>query len=193
MDEPVSYGSLKYPEQPVNLPSNRNTKQNMVRTRWRIRYRIWVLNMYFHLPGSSFRGLHDSLVNHNRNQEPEMIMGTHEAIVLAMAHGYAKASGQTALAIVHDLVGLMTGSVGVYDIWCDRVPVLILGGSGPHDPARRRYIDWAHTASMQSDLVKPFCKWTHETANIESLHSTPFLKANKLSSTVPKRPDLCLY
>ena len=161
MVEPIEYGSLKYPETPVNLQANQPKAEYgsdiLAETLQQMGFKH-----VFLLPGSSFRGLHDSLVNHTRNQDPEMIMCTHEAIVLAMAHGYAKASGATALAIVHDLVGLMTGSVGVYDAWCDRAPVLILGGSGPFDPENRRYIDWVHTASMQSNLVKPFAKWTDE-------------------------------
>jgi acetolactate synthase-1/2/3 large subunit len=186
MSDPINYGSMKYPETPVNLPANQSKAEFgsdvMAET---------VQNMGFKhvfvLPGSSFRGLHDSLVNHNRNQDPEMIMGSHEAVVLAMAHGYAKAGGETSLAIIHDLVGLMTGSVSVYDIWCDRVPVMILGGSGPYDPAQRRYIDWTHTASMQSDLVKPFCKWTDEPLTLQSTVDS-LLKAGKISGTAPKGP-----
>jgi len=116
-----------------------------------------------------------------------MIMGTHEANVMSMALGYAKASSETALVILHDLVGLMTGSVGVYDAWCDRAPVLILGGSGPMDPEMRRYIDWVHTASTQSDLVKPFAKWTDEPLSLQSTIDS-FLKAAKISATAPKGP-----
>lgn len=114
-------------------------------------------------------------------------MGAHEAVVLAMAHGYAKASGRTALAVVHDLVGLMCGTISIYDIWCDRVPVMVLGGSGPHDPAQRRYIDWVHTASMQSDLVKPFTKWTDEPLTLQSTVDS-VLRANKISASSPAGP-----
>ena len=186
MAKPVNYGSMKYPETPVNLQANQPKAEFgsdiLAETLQEMGFKH-----VFLLPGSSFRGLHDSLVNHTRNQDPEMIMCTHEAIVMSMAHGYAKASGQTALAIVHDLVGLMTGSVGVYDAWCDRAPVLILGGSGPFDPEKRRYIDWVHTASMQSDLIKPFAKWTDEPLTLQSTIDS-LLRAGKISATAPKGP-----
>jgi acetolactate synthase-1/2/3 large subunit len=79
------------------------------------------------------------------------------------------------------------GSVGVYDAWCDRVPVLILGGSGPFDPEKRRFIDWVHTASMQSDLVKPFAKWTDEPLTLQSTIDS-ILRAAKISGTAPMGP-----
>jgi len=191
MSDPISYGSMRYPETPVNLPANQSKAEYgsdvMADT-----LRNMGFKHVFVLPGSSFRGLHDSLVNHNRNQGPEMIMGSHEAVVVSMAHGYAKAAGETSLALIHDLVGLMTGTVSVYNIWCDRTPVLILGGSGPFDPAQRRPIDWTHTASMQSDLVKPFCKWTDEPLTLQSSVDS-LLKANKIAGTAPKGPAyICL-
>ena len=88
-------------------------------------------------PGSSFRGLHDSLVNY-AGDEMQMIECPHEKIAVALAHGYAKATGRPMGVILHDLVGLMQGTMGVYYAYIDRVPVLVLGGSGPADHSRRR-------------------------------------------------------
>ena len=45
-------------------------------------------------PGSSFRGLHESLINYGENKSPEFMTCTHEEVSAAMAHGYAKASGK---------------------------------------------------------------------------------------------------
>ncbi|NQV56030.1 MAG: thiamine pyrophosphate-binding protein [Rhodospirillales bacterium] len=186
MNDSINYGSMKYPETPVNLPANQSKAEYGSDVMADMLSAMGFKHIFL-LPGSSFRGLHDSLVNHTRNQNPEMIMCTHEAVVMSMAHGYAKASGKTSLAIIHDLVGLMTGSVGVFDAWCDRVPILVLGGSGPFDPAKRRYIDYVHTASMQSDLVKNFVKWTDEPLTLQSTLDS-FLKAAKVSATAPKGP-----
>src|SRR6201991_4937222 len=106
-------------------------------------------------PGSSCRGLHDSLVNRGGNTDPQLLLCLHEEIAVSLAHGYAKGSGQVGVAAVHDLVGLMHASMAVYDAFCDRVPLLVLGGSGPVDPALRRPIDWAHSATTQAELVRP--------------------------------------
>ena len=43
-------------------------------------------------PGSSFRGLHDSLVNHGGNADPQLLLCLHEVVAVAMAHGWAKAT-----------------------------------------------------------------------------------------------------
>lgn len=52
-------------------------------------------------PGASFRGMHDSLVH---GQGPELIMTLFEGVNIAIAHGYAKATGKPMAAFVHDLV-----------------------------------------------------------------------------------------
>jgi acetolactate synthase-1/2/3 large subunit len=113
-------------------------------------------------PGSSFRGLHDSLVNYGGNADPQLLLCLHEEIAVSVAHGYAKATNGLAVAAVHDLVGLMHASMAVYDAFCDRAPVLVLGGSGPADPAARRPIDWVHSATTQAQLVRDFVVWDAE-------------------------------
>ena len=45
-------------------------------------------------PGASYRGLHDSLVNHIGNASPQMLLCLHEETAVAIAHGYAKVTGQ---------------------------------------------------------------------------------------------------
>jgi acetolactate synthase-1/2/3 large subunit len=138
-------------------------------------------------PGSSFRGLHDSVVNHLGNERPEFVLTTHEMIAVGMAHGYSKASGEPSLCILHNLVGLMNGSMGVFNAFCDQVPMLLLGGSGPADPAERRFIDWAHTANTQGDLVRSYVKWTDEPATLDAAMSS-ILAAQRKALTAPYGP-----
>ena len=45
-------------------------------------------------PGASYRGLHDSLVNLLGNRDPQMLLCLHEEHAVAIAHGYAKATGR---------------------------------------------------------------------------------------------------
>src|SRR5471030_1811615 len=96
-------------------------------------------------PGASFRGLHDSIVNHLGNANPQMLLCLHEEAAVAIAHGYAKVAGRPMGAIVHSNVGLMHATMAIFNAWCDRVPVLVLGATGPVDAAKRRpWIDWIH-------------------------------------------------
>ncbi|MEK7341611.1 MAG: thiamine pyrophosphate-binding protein, partial [Candidatus Binatota bacterium] len=82
-------------------------------------------------PGATFRGIHDSIVNYGGNYKPEVIFCCHEEISVAVAHGYAKAKGKPMVAIVHNIVGLQHASMAIFNAWIDRVPVIVLGGTGP--------------------------------------------------------------
>lgn len=118
-------------------------------------------------PGASFRGLHDSIVNYLGNEGPTMIVCNHEEVAVAVAHGYAKVTGRAMAAAVHSTVGLMHATMTIFCAWCDRAPVLILGGTGPMDAtARRPWIDWIHTAHEQGELVRDFTKWEHQPASV---------------------------
>ena len=79
-------------------------------------------------PGATYRGLHDSLVNYG-GRSPELILTTHEEIAVALAHGYAKAAGRPMAAVVHDIVGLQHASMAIFNAFCDRAPVLVLGAT----------------------------------------------------------------
>lgn len=138
-------------------------------------------------PGSSFRGLHDSLVNHAGNQV-EMICCPHEKIALGVAHGYAKASGEPMAAVLHDVVGLLHGTLGIYYAYLDRAPVLVLGGSGPAEHARRRpNIDWIHSANVQGNAVRDFTKWDHEPRSVSDVPLT-LARALRVATTEPRGP-----
>jgi acetolactate synthase I/II/III large subunit len=138
-------------------------------------------------PGSSFRGLHDSIVNHGGNV-PELIVCPHEKVAVALAHGYAKATGEPMAAILHDVVGLLHGAMGIYYASIDRAPVLVLGGAGPMDTTRRRpNIDWIHTANVQGTAVRDFTKWDDQPASIASIPGS-LLRALRVATAEPCGP-----
>src|SRR5262249_28814625 len=67
------------------------------------------------VPGSSFRGLHESCLNYGGNKSPEWITVTHEELSVAMGHGYAKIEGKPMLAMMHSTVGLQHAAMAVYN------------------------------------------------------------------------------
>ena len=139
-------------------------------------------------PGASYRGLHDSLVNHLGNRAPEMIMCLHEEQAVAIAHGYAKATGRAMAVALHSNVGLMHGTMAIYNAWCDRVPMLILGATGPVDAAMRRpWIDWIHTSQDQGALVRNFVKWDDQPGSVAAIPES-MLRAWQQTSTPPQGP-----
>jgi acetolactate synthase I/II/III large subunit len=144
-------------------------------------------------PGATYRGLHDSLVNYGGNRLPELILTTHEEIAVALAHGYAKARGAPMAAVVHDIVGLQHASMAIFNAFCDRAPVLVLGATGPMDATRRRpWIDWIHTALVQGTQVRDYVKLDDQPASIAALPEA-FLRAWRVARTEPMGPVyLCL-
>ncbi|MGE0565914.1 MAG: thiamine pyrophosphate-binding protein, partial [Pseudolabrys sp.] len=148
-------------------------------------------------PGASYRGLHDSLVNYLGNERPQMLLCLHEESAVAIAHGYAKVTGKPMLAAVHSNVGLMHATMAMFNAWCDRMPMVVLGATGPVDAVKRRpWIDWIHTARDQGALVRGYTKWDDQPASPQAAYEA-ILRANWIASTAPCGPtyvnlDACM-
>ncbi len=139
-------------------------------------------------PGASFRGLHDSLVNYLGNERPQMLLCVHEEVAVSIAHGYARAADRMMGAVVHSNVGLMHATMAVFNAWCDRVPLLLLGATGPWDAAKRRpWIDWIHTASDQGALVRDYTKWDNQPGSVPAALEA-LLRAVQIANTAPRGP-----
>jgi thiamine pyrophosphate-dependent acetolactate synthase large subunit-like protein len=139
-------------------------------------------------PGASYRGLHDSIVNYLGNSKPQMLLCLHEEAAVAIAHGYAKVTGKAMVTAVHSNVGLMHASMALFNAWCDRMPVIVLGATGPVDAAKRRpWIDWIHTARDQGALVREYTKWDDQPASPAAAREA-ILRGTWISNTVPQGP-----
>ncbi len=139
-------------------------------------------------PGASYRGLHDSIVNYLGNRGPQMLLCLHEEAAVAIAHGYAKVTGRAMAAAVHSNVGLMHGTMAFFNAWCDRMPMLVLGATGPVDAMKRRpWIDWIHTARDQGALVRNYTKWDDQPASPGAAREA-LLRAAWIANTAPMGP-----
>src|SRR5689334_5035581 len=139
-------------------------------------------------PGASYRGLHDSLVNYLGNERPQMLLCLHEESAIAIAHGYAKVTGRAMATAVHSNVGLMHGTMAIFNAWCDRMPVIVLGATGPVDATHRRpWIDWIHTARDQGALVRGYTKWDDQPASPAAARES-LLRASWVANTAPMGP-----
>ena len=136
-------------------------------------------------PGATLRGLHESLVRAGR---PELVLTLHENVAVGMAHGYAKATGRPMGVALHNLVGLQTGSMALFNAFLDLAPMLVVGGSGPADAVRRRpWIDWIHASRDQASFVRDFTKWDDQPASLPAaLHS--LARAYTITTTFPTAP-----
>src|ERR1700716_2421514 len=139
-------------------------------------------------PGASYRGVHGSLVNYLGNAAPQMLLCLHEEAAIAIAHGYAKVTGRAMAAAVHSNVGLMHGTMAIFNAWCDRMPIIILGATGPVDAVKRRpWIDWIHTAADQGAIVRNYTKWDDQPASPAAARES-ILRATWIANTSPIGP-----
>ncbi len=138
-------------------------------------------------PGSSFRGLHESLINYGENKSPEFITCTHEEVSAAMAHGYAKASGKPMAIITHGTVGLQHASMALYNAWCDRTPVYVIIGNIADAELRRPGIEWNHSAQDQAAIVRDFLKWDDTPASLQHFADSS-IRAYQIAVTPPTLP-----
>jgi len=145
------------------------------------------------VPGASFRGLHDSLVNYLGNTEPAMLLTLHEETAVAIAHGYAKVTGKPLGVILHSNVGVMHATMAIFNAYCDRVPMLIYGATGPMDAhARRPWIDWIHTCTDQAALIRNFIKWDNQPTSLLA-SAEAMLRASQIARSAPCGPTYVVF
>jgi acetolactate synthase-1/2/3 large subunit len=140
-------------------------------------------------PGSSFRGLHESMVNYGGNKSPEFITCCHEESAVAMAHGYAKAEGKPALVLAHGTVGLQHASMAIYNAFCDRVPLYIIVGNTTDAATRRPGVEWDHSVQDAASLVRDFTKWDDLPISLPHFAESA-MRAYKIAMTPPMMPVL---
>jgi thiamine pyrophosphate-dependent acetolactate synthase large subunit-like protein len=139
-------------------------------------------------PGASYRGLHDSLVNYLGNRDPQMLLCLNEDHAVAIAHGYARVTGEPMGCLLHSNVGLMHGLMEIFNAWCARMPMVVIGATGPKAAdLRRPWVDWVHTAKDQGALLRHFTKWDDEPASVKACVES-LLRANQIARTAPRGP-----
>jgi thiamine pyrophosphate-dependent acetolactate synthase large subunit-like protein len=151
------------------------------------------LRYFSYVPGASYRGLHDSLVNYLGNDDPQLLLCLHEEHAVAVAQGYAKVTGRPMAVGLHSNVGLMHATMAIFNAYCDRVPMVILGATGPLDAAERRpWIDWIHTAADQGALIRNYTKWDDQPGSVEAAVES-VIRADQVTRSHPSAPTyVCL-
>jgi len=138
-------------------------------------------------PAQSFRGLHESLINYGGNKKPEFLTCTHEESSVAMAHGYFKIAGKPLLVLCHGTVGLQHAAMAIYNAWCDRVPVIVMGGNDLDASTRPPGVPTFHSGQDINALVRDFTKWDDTPVSLQHFAQS-FVRAYKLAMTPPHEP-----
>ena len=138
-------------------------------------------------PGSSFRALHESLINYGGNKAPELLTCCHEESSVAMAHGYAKIEGKPMMVMAHGTVGLQHASMAVYNAFADRVPVYIVIGNILDATFRRSDVEWTHAVQDATAMVRDYIKWDDTPVSLPHFAESS-VRAYRMATTPPYGP-----
>src|SRR5258705_4459436 len=131
-------------------------------------------------PATSDYPIFDALVD-----EPaiKLIKGIHEGAVVAMADGYARASGKTGVVIVAN-IGLPNAMTQMVNSWKDQIPVLVAVASVEQDALGR---DLFQESDHCEVMTQPITKWYWAAKTTESVPETT-RRAIKFAATPPSGP-----
>jgi acetolactate synthase-1/2/3 large subunit len=138
-------------------------------------------------PGSSFRALHESIINYGGNRMPELITCCHEESSVAMAHGYFKIEGKPIMVMAHGTVGLQHASMAIYNAYCDRVPVFIVLGNILDIAYRRGNVEWVHSVQDAAAMVRDYIKWDDMPVTLEHFAESA-IRGYRIAMTPPFEP-----
>ncbi|MGH9257309.1 MAG: thiamine pyrophosphate-binding protein, partial [Vicinamibacterales bacterium] len=138
-------------------------------------------------PGSSFRGIHESIINYGGNTMPEFLTCCHEESSVAMAHAYFKVEGKPMAVLCHGTVGLQHAAMAIYNAYCDRAPVYILAGNSLDATMRRPGVEWAHSVQDAAAMVRDFIKWDDQPVSLPHFAESA-VRAYKIAMTPPMMP-----
>ena len=138
-------------------------------------------------PGSSFRGLQESLVNYGGNTMPELLTCCHEESSVGIADGYARVEGRPMAVMAHGTVGLQHASMTIYNSFAARVPVFIILGNHSDAMQRRPGVEWFHSVQDAAAMVRDFVKWDDLPMSLKHFADSS-IRAYKISMTPPHGP-----
>jgi acetolactate synthase I/II/III large subunit len=138
-------------------------------------------------PGSSFKGLQESMINHGGNVKPEWLTCCHEESSVALAHGYAKIEGKPMMIMAHGTVGLQHASMAIYNCYCDRVPLYIILGNILDLNYRRGSADWYHSVQDAAAMVRDYTKWDDMPVSLSHFAESA-VRAYTIATTAPQEP-----
>ncbi len=138
-------------------------------------------------PGSSFRALHESLINYGGNKNPEFITCCHEESSVALAQGYSAVEGKPMLVLAHSTVGLQHASMGIYNAWAGKAPIFIVLGNTIDAVERRPGVEWNHSAQDAAAMVRDYTKWDDVPVSLPHFAESA-VRAYRIAMTPPREP-----
>src|SRR5437763_8126707 len=106
-----------------------------------------------------------------------------------MGQGYAKIAGKPMAMICHGVVGLQHATMAMYNAWCDRVPIIVMGGNIVEANKRAPGAEWVHWAIDPAAIVRDYVKWDDQPTSLQHFAESA-VRAYKIAVTPPMGPVL---
>ena len=139
-------------------------------------------------PASSFRGLHESLINYGGNAAPEWLTCTHEQASVNMANGYFAVAGKPMAVVTFAPSGLQHAAMGIFGAFSGRTPTYLLCANIPGGEDRRPLFDWGpHAMTDPAAMVRDMLKWDDTPASLQHFAESA-VRAYRMAMTEPRGP-----
>jgi thiamine pyrophosphate-dependent acetolactate synthase large subunit-like protein len=138
-------------------------------------------------PASSYRALHESLIDYGKNTMPEFLTCTHEEVGVGIAHGYYKVANKPLMTTCHGTVGLMHATMNIYNAFCDHAPVIVIAGNDLDAAYRPPGVPTIHSAQDINAIVRDYTKWDDTPVSAQHFAQS-FVRAYQIATTPPCAP-----
>jgi acetolactate synthase-1/2/3 large subunit len=139
-------------------------------------------------PASSFRGLHESLINYGGNAAPEWLTCTHEQAAVNIANGYFAVAAKPMAVVTFAPSGLQHAAMGIFGAFSARTPTYLLCANIPGGEDRRPLFDWGpHAMTDPAAMVRDMLKWDDAPASLQHFAESA-VRAYRMAMTEPRGP-----
>ena len=130
-------------------------------------------------------GTTELAIMHALNDHPDLtyVLGLQEAVVVAMADGYARASGKLAACNAHVAPGLGNAMGSLYTAHMSGSPLIITAGQQEQGHGLTEPLLYGPLVEM----ARPVVKWAFEISRVEDLPRV-IRRAAKIATTAPTGP-----
>ncbi len=164
--------------------------QERARISWSMSSRRSISTTAHPCPGSTFRGLHESMITYGNNQKPEFITTPARRYrgrdVPRLCQG-RDVNPWPAWCMAPSACS--TRRMAIYNAFADRVPMLVLSGNIGNSATRQMIVNGITAAQDQAITVRDFTKWDDQPASLQGFADS-MVRAYDLMTTVPMAPVL---
>ncbi len=143
--------------------------------------KLWDVEYVFGNTGAYEAGFVDALVDH---PDIHYVLGLQEGSVMAMADGYARATGKTAFVNVHSITGTANALGLIVNAWADASPVVVSVGFSERSGENRGV--FTETSKLES-IPELFTKLSFLSSHGENLGES-LRRAFRLATVLPSGP-----